>query len=125
MILELSKDERQILLRALVMSYGTQPPQAVVTLCDRILDMREGANGPSTVPLPVEAHGPAKPALPSAGARQDEQLPSGVSGRSQGSDQPQRAAQGTWYFGPDKTDPNKRDQLELLKVLIIAAQRST
>ncbi len=45
-----------------------------------------------TVPVPLEPNEPQGPAVPSPGARQDEQRPGGVlSGQPQGGDQPQRA----------------------------------
>ncbi len=88
MILEITKDERLIILRHLLAGTPLHDPQ-VTALANRLIEMRD-ANG-TAVHLPLESHEPQGPAVPSSSSRKQEQLPLGVSsGRSQNSNQPQR-----------------------------------
>jgi hypothetical protein len=99
MKLEISKDERNLIVRAL---YGLphvlaapalrplpHPPE-VVSLCDRLMELRDDAN---PLPVPLESDGPQGANVPSAVPRQAELLPGGISGRVQGGDEPKRTAQ--------------------------------
>jgi hypothetical protein len=85
MNLEISKEECQLLVRRILHGRIDESEH----LAFERLFLRIG----NLVPVPLESNGPKRPDVPSAGARKDEQLPGGVSGRPQSSDQPQRTPQ--------------------------------
>ena len=87
MNLEISKEERFLLLAALLRSgdFGRKAAE----LGERLIELRDG----NPLPVPLEQDGPKRSDVPSALPRKDEQLSGGVSGRPQSSDQPQRTPQ--------------------------------
>jgi len=99
MNLEITKDERILILRCLFAETPLHDPE-VKALANRLMELRDG-NGHG-VPVSVGAvPGPAQPGrsaqgpvVPSAGARSPQQLPDSVhERRTESGSQPQRAAQ--------------------------------
>ena len=96
-ILELTHNERLILVFGLASVLESQitfaetdePAADARGLLKRVVSLGIEAN----LPLPLESDGQKRAGVQGAGTRHDEQLPSGVSGRPQSSNEPQRATQ--------------------------------
>jgi hypothetical protein len=129
-ILELTHAERRLLLRAVLRSDsgpGGFLADDHTAMADRLIKLQEspGATDNRPLPLPLESHEPQRPDVPSAGPRNNEQLPGAVPNRrSQSSDQPQRSAQGAAgdglrdYFSGDIRKHRHTEKLEVTPVAI-------
>jgi hypothetical protein len=110
MNLEITKDERILILRCLFAETPLHDPE-VKALANRLMELRDG-NG-HAVPVPLESNGAQRPDMPRTGAGKAEQLPSGVSGRPQSGNEPQRPPQGSGvtYMSTGKYDRSAVEQI--------------
>jgi len=120
MIIDLTSTERRLLLHALFrMSPGLTPGLMQVdidNITNRLIALREDDNE-SNLRLPLEPHGSERSAVSSVDPGKTQQLPGGVSGRTQSGDQPKRAAQmelaDRWASGVEPPDKAAAEKLEI------------
>jgi hypothetical protein len=113
MNLEITKDERILILRCLFAETPLHDPE-IKALANRLMELRDG-NG-HTLPLSMESNGAKWPDVPGTGARQVEQLPGGVSGRPQSGYEPQRPGQ--THMSTGKYDRSAVEQIRITPTVI-------